>query len=211
MAAGDQADAPEWRHTCSSVGTGSPSCNPDHPGTGDFSCSPDTIIGTGVYSCSPLIYNTGTGARADAHQRGHTCNPNTNTHVTGTSDYTCSPSYVILNRTCGTEQNETELASLGQTQWKDPELALWFSYLEEELPQDEKWARKNIRCVQSCQKAHYDCRATQPNYQVGDCVIVHMPARRQGELRKLALPFEGPYKIVRISSTGVEVQALGCP
>ena len=88
MAADDQADAPEWSHTCSFIGTGSLSCNPDHTGTGDSSCSPDTIIGTGVYSCSPLIHNTGTGARADAHQRGHTCNPNTNTHVTGTSDYT---------------------------------------------------------------------------------------------------------------------------
>ena len=40
------------------------------------------------------------------------------------------------------------------------------------------------------------------------CVMVHMPARHQGELRK---PFDGPYKIVQISSTGVEVQALGCP
>ena len=109
MAAGDQADAPEWSHTCSPIGTGSPSCNPDHPGTGDSSCSPDTIFGTGVYSCSPLIHNTGIGARADAHQQGHTCNPNTNTHVTGTSDYTCSPSYhvnaLVLNRTCGTEPN----------------------------------------------------------------------------------------------------------
>ena len=41
--------------------------------------------------------------------------------------------------------------------------------------------------------------------------MVHMPAHRQGELRKLALLFEGPYKIVQIISTGVEVQALGRP
>ena len=72
-------------------------------------------------------------------------------------------------------------------------------------------ARKNICCAQSCQKAYYDQRATQPNYHMGDCVMVHMPAHCQGELRKLALPFDGPYKIVRISSTGVEVQALGHP
>ena len=35
-------------------------------------------------------------------------------------------------------------------------------------------ARMNICCAQSCQKAYYDQRATQPNYHMGDYVMVHM-------------------------------------
>ena len=118
-----------------------------------------------------------------------------------------SPYYLLYGR----EAALPTVVDVGATDRAVVAVHTYAEEVTEKLRAAWELARKNIRCAQSRQKAHYDRRATQPNYQVGDCVMVHMPARRQGELRKLALPFEGPYKIVRISSTGVEVQALGHP
>ena len=80
------------------------------------------------------------------------------------------------------------------------------TYLEETTAMfSDAWelARKRIKKSQEQQKKQFDKRATSPSYQVGDRVLLHMPAKTSGELRKLALPNQGPYRITKILSTGV--------
>lgn len=53
--------------------------------------------------------------------------------------------------------------------------------------------------------------AKTPDYQVGDEVLLYMPARKQGPLRKFASPYEGPYVITNIPNTGVELRLQSKP
>ena len=64
-------------------------------------------------------------------------------------------------------------------------------------------AQKRIKVSQERQKKQFDKHATLPSYQVGDRVLLHMPAKTSGELQKLALPNQGPYRITKAFATGV--------
>ena len=62
----------------------------------------------------------------------------------------------------------------------------------------ESWknAKQNIARVQKHQKQFYDRSSKAPNYQTGDRVMVYMPSENSGKLRKLALPYYGPYRVL---------------
>ena len=82
------------------------------------------------------------------------------------------------------------------------------TYIEEATTRfSEAWtlAQENIKKAQARQKRHYDRRARAPDFQVGDRVLLYMPATRTGELRKLAMPNQGPHRIVGMSDTGVSI------
>ena len=82
----------------------------------------------------------------------------------------------------------------------------YLSELTEKLSSAWKLTQENVRKAQEKQKRCHDRRAKMVKYQVGDKVLLYMPATRTGELRKLALPNQGPYLIKEIGSLGATIQ-----
>ena len=56
------------------------------------------------------------------------------------------------------------------------------------LSQAWQLAKDNIEKAQMRHKVHYDHKPKETKFQVGDCVLVHMPAEMQGTQRKLSRP-----------------------
>ena len=75
----------------------------------------------------------------------------------------------------------------------------------------EAWqlAKDNIVKAQERQKVQYDRTSQETKFQVGDRVLVHMPAEMQGKERKLSCPFHGPYLITALTDCNAEVQLVG--
>ena len=72
-------------------------------------------------------------------------------------------------------------------------------------------AQKHIATAQSNQKRYYDCRADEKRVRKGDRVMVFMPAETQGRDRKLARPYHGPYRVLNVTPTNVEVSLIDKP
>ena len=89
------------------------------------------------------------------------------------------------------------------------------TYIDEVTTQmSEAWtlAQDHIRKAQAKQKKYHDRKARTPDFKVGDRVLVHMPvAQTAGELRKLAMPNKGYYRISEITDTGVFIIPEGKP
>ena len=77
----------------------------------------------------------------------------------------------------------------------------------------EAWslAKSSIKQAQVKQKEMYDKNSKQPQYQVGDRVMVFMPSEKKGTTWKLARPFYGPYRVVDVTPTNVEVRLIDRP
>ena len=71
--------------------------------------------------------------------------------------------------------------------------------------------KSNIKQAQSKQKEMYDKHAKQPQYQIGDRVMVFMPSEKKGTTWKLARPFYGPYRIVNLIPTNAKVHIIDKP
>ena len=68
-----------------------------------------------------------------------------------------------------------------------------------------KIAQRNIAKAQVRQKASHDKRAKEPEFHVGDVILLHSPKDTTGPLRKLALPNKGPYVITHLTETNAFV------
>ena len=77
----------------------------------------------------------------------------------------------------------------------------------------EAWslAKTSIKQAQIKQKETYDKHSKQPQYQIGDRVMVFMPSEKKGTTWKLARPFYGPYCIVDLTPTNAEVRLVDKP
>ena len=77
----------------------------------------------------------------------------------------------------------------------------------------EAWkiAKSNIGKAQRRQKIHYDKKAREVKYQIGDRVMVYMPHEDTGKLRKLALPYHGPYRVLELKTNGVVIRPVDKP
>ena len=85
------------------------------------------------------------------------------------------------------------------------------SYLEDMTERFQaawKIAGQNIQKAQAKQKRYYDVRARPHKYQVGDKVLLYMPALKTGKMRKMALPNRGPYVITELTDIGVTVKPV---
>ena len=60
-------------------------------------------------------------------------------------------------------------------------------------------------------KNTYDRGAKKPNYCIGDRVMVHMLHESTVKAAKLARPFFGPFRILNITPTNVEVRLIDKP
>ena len=65
--------------------------------------------------------------------------------------------------------------------------------------------------AQRSQKLQQDKTSTNAHFTVGDRVFVFMPASTTGQMRKLACPFKGPYRVVATHPNGVEVLPVDKP
>ena len=71
------------------------------------------------------------------------------------------------------------------------------------LSQAWKLAHNNIQRAQG--QKQYDRKSRPANLGVGERVMVYMPAEAQGKNWKLARPFHGPYRIISMTPSNVEV------
>lgn len=68
-------------------------------------------------------------------------------------------------------------------------------------------AQANIQKAQASQKRNYDRKCTEEvNLKAGDRVMIYMPAESQGKNWKLSRPFHGPYRVLKVTPTNVEVR-----
>ena len=74
-----------------------------------------------------------------------------------------------------------------------------------------KLAGDNIARAQQAQKKKYDSGRPEVDLKVGERVMVYMPSDVQGEDRKLARPFHGPYRVLVVTPTNAEVRLVGQP
>ena len=74
-----------------------------------------------------------------------------------------------------------------------------------------KLARVNIEKAQASQKSYYDRSSESVDLKPGDRVMVFMPAERQGKTWKLSRPFHGPYRVLHVTDTNVEVRLIDRP
>ena len=72
-------------------------------------------------------------------------------------------------------------------------------------------AQQNISEAQSKQKRNYDKRGNNPTVHVGDRVMVKMPGEIKGKSWKFARPFHGPFRVVSVTPTNVEVRLVDQP
>ena len=79
------------------------------------------------------------------------------------------------------------------------------------LSQAWKLAQGNIKIAQEHQKSQYDKKSRDVNLEVGDRVMVLMPAEAKGEKRKLARPFHGPFRVLTVTPTNAELRLVDDP
>ena len=72
-------------------------------------------------------------------------------------------------------------------------------------------AQAEISKAQGRQKKFHDKGAKQPILQVGDRVFVYNPAKKQGKAYKLARPFMGPYRILKLYDNGADLRLIAKP
>jgi hypothetical protein len=104
---------------------------------------------------------------------------------------------------------ETGLSAVSQTYPVDIED--YRSELVTKLTDAWATAREHIKGAQDTQKIQYDRRAEKANVRVGDRVMVYMPSDVQGKERKLARPYHGPYRVLKVTPTNAEVILVDRP
>ncbi len=72
-------------------------------------------------------------------------------------------------------------------------------------------AQECIKNKQKHQKSMYDKTAREPNLEVGQRVMVHMPGEVQGKTWKFARPFHGPFRVLSLTPTNAEVRFVDEP
>ena len=65
-------------------------------------------------------------------------------------------------------------------------------------------AQECITDKQKHQKSMYDRSAKEPNLEVGQRVMVHMPSEVQGKTWKFARPFHGPFRVLSLTPTNAK-------
>jgi len=58
----------------------------------------------------------------------------------------------------------------------------------------------SIAKAQYKQNLQYDKNAKAPSYKISDRVLMYMPHEATEKNRKLALPYQGPYRIININN-----------
>ena len=54
-------------------------------------------------------------------------------------------------------------------------------------------------------KYQYDRRSKELDFKIGDRVMVYMPQEKKGKSKKVARPYFGPYRVLNVTPSSVEV------
>ena len=104
---------------------------------------------------------------------------------------------------------ETTLSPLYDRQALD--LDDYKTTLVREMSMAWEQAREAVHKAQKKQKYYYDKREQNAKFNVGDQVFVCMPAKKTGPMRKLACPFQGPYRVMEVYPNGLDVRPVEKP
>ena len=74
-----------------------------------------------------------------------------------------------------------------------------------------KLAGKHIKEAQQRQKRQYDKRSKELDLKIGDRVMVYTPQEKKGKSRKVARPYFGPYHVLSVTPSNVEVRLVDKP
>ena len=72
-------------------------------------------------------------------------------------------------------------------------------------------AGEKIKVAQQRQKSQYDHKSQELNLKPGDRVMVYMPLEKQGKARKVARPYYGPYRVLQVTPSNVQVRLVDKP
>ncbi len=72
-------------------------------------------------------------------------------------------------------------------------------------------ARQCVGKAQKKQKSGYDRMERRPTFTVGERVFLFKPAEKTGPARKLARPFHGPYRVVKMDTNTAHVRRVDRP
>ena len=85
------------------------------------------------------------------------------------------------------------------------------SILVREMSSAWSLAQDNIKKAQGQQKRYYDRFERSAKFSIGDRVFVCMPAKKTGYLRKLACPYQGPYRVLEVCPSGLDLRPVDKP
>ena len=74
------------------------------------------------------------------------------------------------------------------------------AYIAGKLAEAWDLAKRNVQKAQKQQKKTYDQHSRPPNFKVGERVFLFKPAERNGENRKLARAYHGPYQVIKLTT-----------
>ena len=77
-----------------------------------------------------------------------------------------------------------------------------------EMSTARKLASDKISKAQCAQKRAYDKKSKEVDLKVGNRVMVLIPAEKQGKNWNLSRPFPGPYRVLQITPTNMEVRLV---
>ena len=72
-------------------------------------------------------------------------------------------------------------------------------------------AQEQIKKSQASWKQYYDTFASKHSICVGDQVYVYTPAKKTGTAYKFACLFVGPYRVLKLYDTGIDVRLISKP
>ena len=106
-----------------------------------------------------------------------------------------SPFYLLLGRSCA-----LPIDCMYQTKQTKiyPTLSYYVGCLKEELQTCHELVRKSIDVEQERQKTYYDRGTIEPQYEVGDLVMVFNPTIKTGQTKKFKSFYSGPQVIREI-------------
>ena len=78
---------------------------------------------------------------------------------------------------------------------------------------NEAWsvAKTALEKAQAKQKVQHDKSVRTADFRIGEWVFVFMPSLKTGPAHKLARPFKGPYRILKLYPNGVDLQSIEHP
>ena len=118
------------------------------------------------------------------------------------------PSYLLFGYDC---RSPTEAALLPATSHEPVDISDYRKEFVVMLSTARKMAAQANREAQHRYKHQYDKSSTISSYKIGGWVFVYFPSEETGKLRKLSLPWRGPYQVTSRDDSDVTITKVYFP
>ena len=117
------------------------------------------------------------------------------------------PSFLLFGRDC---RYPIEAAFLPADEVQTAELTDYRQELAVTLAKARDLAAQSIQAAQKKYKRQYDRihKCSPVPYKEGDWILIRFPHEESGKIRKLSRPWQGPYRVLEVTSTGVLAQRV---